>query len=109
MKTIEELYKEIIENSELKAKAAEAIKAQKLDEFLKAQGCEATLEEVKAFLESKKEVSVDELDSAAGGCNSTEALISIFVLVGLGCLLAYGVSADADFKHTDGHLLCNDL
>ena len=52
---------------------------------------------------------MDELDSAAGGCNSTEALISIFVLVGLGCLLAYGVSADADFKHTDGHLLCNDL
>ena len=67
MKNLEELYRDILSNEELKAQFAEAIKAQKLEEFLKAQGCEATPEEVKEFLESQKDASVDVLDSIAGG------------------------------------------
>ena len=67
MKTIEELYKAILADNDLKAKCAEAIKGGKLDEFLKAQGCDATAEDVKAFLESKKEVSFEELDAVSGG------------------------------------------
>lgn len=50
--TIEALYKKIIASDELKAAFAEAVKAQKLDEFLKAQGCEATEAEVVDFLKS---------------------------------------------------------
>ena len=67
MITIEELYKAILADNDLKVQCAEAIKANKLDEFLKAQGCKATPEEVKEFLESQKDASVDVLDSIAGG------------------------------------------
>ena len=85
MKTLEDLYKEILADQELKAQCGEAIKAQKLDEFLKAHECEATMEEVKAFLESKKEVAADELgDVAGGGCNVPEILCSVLT-VSIGC------------------------
>jgi hypothetical protein len=71
MKTIQELYNEIMANKELKEQFIEAAKAGKQEEFLKAHGCEATLEEVKAFLEAKQNedapLSFDELENAAGG------------------------------------------
>ena len=67
MKNLEDLYKEILADQELKAQCGEAIKAQKLEEFLKAQGCEATPEEVKEFLENQKEASAEVLDSVSGG------------------------------------------
>ena len=86
MKTIQELYNEIMGSQELKAQFIEAAKAGKQEEFLKAHGCEATLEEVKAFLEAKQNedapLSLDELDNAAGGeCNQktrVEIVESIF-------------------------------
>ena len=88
MKTIEELYKSILADSDLKAQCAEAIKANKLGEFLKAQGCDATAEDVKTFFESKKEASFDELDSVAGGdCNASDALWSMATL-GVGCAIS---------------------
>ena len=63
MKTIQELYNEIM--------ASEELKAGKQEEFLKAHGCEATMEEVQAFLEAKQNedapLSFDELENAAGG------------------------------------------
>jgi len=71
MKTIQELYNEIMGSQELKAQFIEAAKAGKLEEFLKAHGCEATMEEVQAFLEAKQNedapLSFDELENAAGG------------------------------------------
>ncbi len=71
MKTIQELYNEIMESQELKAQFIEAAKAGKQEEFLKEHGCEATLEDVKAFLEAKQNedapLSFDELENAAGG------------------------------------------
>ena len=86
MKTIQELYNEIMANKEMKAQFVEAAEAGKLEEVLKAQGCEATLEEVGAFLKAKSEedapLSLDELDNAAGGeCNQktrVEIVESIF-------------------------------
>ena len=53
MKTIQELYNEVMENQELKEKFIEAANAGKQEDFLKEQGCEATLEEVAAFLQAK--------------------------------------------------------
>ena len=50
MKTLQELYNEIIASDELKTAFAEAAKGGKTMEFLKAQGCEATVEELAAFL-----------------------------------------------------------
>lgn len=108
MKNLEEMYKEILADPELKSQCAEALKAGKLEEFLKEQDCEATLEEVKTFWESRKEVSPDELDILAGGCDTHEALISAFTF-GIGCI---GVAVASLTRHEEmryGHLLCNPI
>ena len=90
MKTIKELYNEIMASQKLKAQFIEAAKAGKQEEFLKAHGCEATVEEVKAFLEAKQQedapLSFDELENAAGGnCATTNETILSVVSAGIGC------------------------
>ena len=86
--TIEALYKKIIASDELKSAFAEAVKAQKLDEFLKSQGCEATGAEIMDFLKSLQqaegELADDELNSVAGGGTSPEALYSMTVAFCIG-------------------------
>ena len=73
MKTMQELYNEIITSDELKKALVEAMKANKLEDFLKAHGCEATAEEVQEFMDAKAsgdvliELSDDELKYVAGG------------------------------------------
>lgn len=73
MKTIRELYNEIMADKELQEKCRKATDAGKLEEFLKEHGCEATMEEVEAFLKARTQedapLSMDELDEAAGGGN----------------------------------------
>lgn len=93
--TIEALYKKIIASDELKSAFVEAVKAQKLGDFLKTQGCEATEAEVVDFLKSLRkgegELADDELSSVAGGCNSTEAIYSMTVVI---CIMFAALSAD---------------
>ena len=73
MKTIQELYSEVIVSDEQKKALVEAMKANKLEDFLKAHGCEATVEEVQEYIETKAaadspiELSDDELKLVAGG------------------------------------------
>ena len=71
MKTTEELYNEVMENEELKKEWQEAINTGRQEDFLKKHDCSATLEEVVAFTEAKKEqdeeISLNQLDSVAGG------------------------------------------
>ena len=73
MKTIQELYSEVIVSDEQKKALVEAMKANKLEDFLKAHGCEATVEEVQEYIEAKAaedapiELSDDELKLVAGG------------------------------------------
>ena len=117
MKTIQELYSEIMANQELKEQFIEAANAGKQEEFLKAHGCEATLEDVKAFLEAKQKedapLSLDELDNAAGGeCTAKtggEAAVSV-ITVGIGCGIWQLVSEEngtvGQHKEGDGRL-CN--
>ena len=94
MKTLQELYAEIVGSDELKKVFSEAAKDGKVTEFLKAQGCEATEEEISVFLKEKadQELSDDELDSVAGGkCGesiTTEQWKDLFVSIskrGLDC------------------------
>ena len=91
MKTIQELYDEIMGNQELKAKFIEAANAGTQKEFLKEHGCEATLDELAAFLKEKIEedapLSLDELEnSAGGGCSKKNEEITISVCTfGVGC------------------------
>lgn len=93
--TIEALYKEIIASDELKSAFVEAVKAQKLGGFLKAQGCEAAEAEVVDFIKSLRsaegELADDELNSVAGGCNSTEAIYSMTVVI---CIMFAALSAE---------------
>ena len=117
MKTIQELYSEVMANQELKAQFIESAKAGKQEAFLKEHGCEATLEEVKAFLEAKQNedapLSLDELENSAGGtCNrktGKEVAISIGML-GIGCAVKAIASAAGGYtgqrKESDSRL-CN--
>ena len=73
MKTVQELHSEILASDELKKAFVEAMKAGKLEDFLKAHDCEATAEEIQEFIETKAaedapiELSEDELKRVAGG------------------------------------------
>ena len=68
--TIQEAYKKITSSEDLKKKAMEALKAGKADEFLKEQGIDFTVDQIKDYLQRKKsgELSKAELDMATGGC-----------------------------------------
>ncbi len=95
MKTLQELYNEVIKSDELKKEFLESGKNGKALDFIKSHGCDATEAEIKAFLEAQtqadKELSVDELENAAGGtCNgatSREACYSVLTM-GVGCWTA---------------------
>ena len=118
MKTIQELYNEVMGSQELKAQFIESTKAGKLIDFLKAHGCEATLEEVKAFLKAKSEedapLSLNELDNAAGGaCSSKidgEVRLSIFT-VGIGCAakaISSAINGHVGARNEHEGNICND-
>ena len=73
MKTLQEMYEEVKASDGLKKSLAEAVKAGKVTEFLKAHDCDATVEELKEFVAEKvakdKPIKLDdeELDMVAGG------------------------------------------
>ncbi len=73
MKTLQEMYEEIKKSDDLKKALAEAVKAEKVTDFLKAHDCDATFDELKEFVaekaaqDSKLELSEDELEKVAGG------------------------------------------
>ena len=72
MKTLEELYKEVQENEELKTEFVSAYKEGSMGEFLEKQKCDATPADVMVFLNGTKEevASEDDLTKVAGGCTS---------------------------------------
>ena len=55
MKTIEELFNEVMADKALKSELVKAIKAGKQEAFFKAHGCNATTEEAIAFVKPKLE------------------------------------------------------
>lgn len=71
MKSVKDLYEGIIESEELKQKLEEAVKEKRVEDFLREQGCDATLDELEAFFKETREkageLSDAELDSVAGG------------------------------------------
>ena len=73
MKTLEELYKEVQGNEELKKEFIAAFKEGRLEEFLKSQNSDAAPADVVAFLKGTKEeiLSEDDLAKVAGGCGSS--------------------------------------
>ena len=70
-KTIAEVYEEVMKSADLQKEFLAAEKNGSIAAFAAAHGCEASAEEVQAFLKTKlsedKELSLDELDQVAGG------------------------------------------
>ena len=96
MKTLEELYSEVLASEELK-KEFLSLKPEEVEGFAAKYGCKASLDEIKAFFETKKnqagELCDAELDQIAGGkeYSGTEAFVSILGF-GVGCAIAVGIS-----------------
>ena len=81
MKTLQELYKEVMASPEMKKEFVEAAgdkeNGQKnVELFLKKYGCDATFDELKLFFNdrSEEELGEDELETVAGGKIDWEAL-----------------------------------
>ena len=91
--TIQEAYKKIISSEDLKKKGIEALKAGKADEFLKEQGFDITVDQIKDYLQKKKsgELSREELDLAAGGGDCGKMVCDVVFSVGtvlVGCTIS---------------------
>ena len=77
MKTLQELYDEVVANAEIKKAFVAAAQAGRIVEFAKENGCDAPDEELAAFAASfepnmYKELSPEELANVAGGkCDDT--------------------------------------
>ena len=91
MKTIEELYNEVMASEEMK-KEFLALKPEEVEGFAEKYGCKATFEEIKAFLTEKNtssgELSDDEIEQVAGGKTTEEEknlLLSLYT-IGYYCL-----------------------
>ena len=111
MKTIRELYSEVLKSEELKKAFSEAVQNKTVEDFLKSQGCEASMEDVAAFLKEQQaktgQLADNELDNvAAGGCNETEAVISACSL-GVACAVIAAKSLQiGNTKGSNGSILC---
>ena len=115
MKTLETLYQEVLASNELKKSLAEAAKPpEALAEWVRAQGCEATAEEILAFLKEKQEkageLTDDELENAAGGCDAGEAITSVFT-VGIACagMAILSAMSDSYRRGSNDTLLCHGM
>ena len=97
MKTIEELYNEVLASEELK-KEFLSLKPEEVEGFAAKYGCKASLDEIKAFFEDKKNqtgaLSDEELDQVAGGKGVHPAeVIGSVLTVGIGCAVVAVISA----------------
>ena len=98
MKTLNELYAEVTASDALKNEFLALKTPEDIVAFAKKNGCDATLDDIKAFFEEKKkaagELSEAELEQVAGGKSASmwEAINSI-ITVGAACAIATFVSA----------------
>ncbi len=94
--SLQEMYDKVMTSEELKKSFAEAAQDRsKLEAWLKANGSDATAEQVGEFLRSKSgqtsgEISDDELENVAGGSDSGDVTLSVVLkvtdLAGSDCL-----------------------
>ena len=98
MKALNDLYTEVIASDALKAEFMALKTPEDIVAFAKKNGCETTLEDIKAFFEEKQkasgELSEDELEQVAGGKSASweEALYST-VTLGMWCLIKFHESS----------------
>ena len=98
MKTLQELYAEVIQNDELKNEFLALTTEAEIVAFAEKYGCTATLDEIKTFFEEKAnpagKLSEEDMAQVAGGKSATgyEADLSI-TTVGIGCVVRAIASA----------------
>lgn len=91
MKTLDELYVEVLSNDELKKEFIGISDENAILDFAKKNGCDVTLEELNAFFKAKaeeRELSDSELEEIAGGKSAGSIFGNIFlstVTIGLVC------------------------
>ena len=111
MKTIQELYSEVLKSEELKKAFSEAVQNKTVEDFLKAQGCEASMEDVAAFLKEQQtkagELADNELDNVVGGCDVVEAQVSIVSLGYVCALQAIKSASEGNTTGKYGRILCD--
>ena len=113
MKTIQELYSEVLKSEEMKKAFSEAVQNKTIENFLKSHGCEASMEDVAAFLKEQQaksgELADNELDNVAGGCDGGEAYVSI-ISAGIMCAVsAIKSAAEGELGDEEkGTLLCKN-
>ena len=74
MKSLEKYYNEIQSNEELKKEFITSFKEGRIESFLKAHDCDASVTDVMTFMESKRDETATEDDLmkvAGGGCSSS--------------------------------------
>jgi len=92
MKTLNELYTEVTASDELKNEFLTLKTPEEIVSFAKKNGCDATLDDIKAFFEEKQkssgELNEEELEQVAGGkgANLDEGFLSTLSL-GFLCLV----------------------
>ncbi|MBR5088794.1 MAG: Nif11-like leader peptide family RiPP precursor [Ruminiclostridium sp.] len=118
MKTLQELYSEIVGSDELKKQFTEAAKNNTVVDFAKANGVETTMDEIKAFLEGKQKADAEldpaELENAAGGtCNENCAwetagsICTAGIICGVFAIYSAATGHVGQEKDSEGRL-CND-
>lgn len=79
MKTVEKLCEELTQNKELSDALLEALKAGKVEDFLKAQDCPASREELKSCLHKMAaELPDEDLEQVDGGGTIVRAIQRAF-------------------------------
>ena len=110
-KTIAEVYEEVIKSAELQKEFLAAEQNGTIAAFAAAHGCEASAEEVQAFLKGKlnedKELSLDELEQAAGGKTDPNAGPAC-PACGSTNTQAYTNSVKVEDDHCSYHCHCNN-
>ena len=97
MKNLNELYAEVVASDALKAEFLALKTPEEIVAFAKKYGCDATLNDIKTFLEEKQkavgELSEAELEQTVGGKSAVwyEAVVSV-ATVGVGCGMYAGIS-----------------
>lgn len=100
---IEEAYNKIMSSDELKNKAIDAVKNNKVENFIKEQRLDVTVDQIKDYIKRKQkgELTKEELNMAAGGgcddCGWSDPVFSIFT-IGIGCAYSAALPAE-DQEH----------
>ena len=102
MKSLQELYDEVIASEEMKAEFLECGKTEEgTAEFLKKYDCTASVDELKDFLNEKmtakaNELSEEELKQIAGGTKAADVVITVLAFGGCAAKSVYVVFDERD-------------